>query len=159
MTAPEKELATLHPALNRGMRNCQRHITTIDVNGVSVFANASPELLYCDRGGYGVAWNFATNQFPAVMQDDQDLRGFLTDDRQSENSHVYTGSRLILPNGLTFVTSSFAPDVETVMHRTTSLDLVTVVEGELELQLDSGEKRLLQAGVSHALPLSLYEAC
>ena len=39
-----------------------------------------------------------------------------------------------------------APGATSPMHRTVSLDYGVVLEGEVELVLDSGEKRLLQRG-------------
>ena len=50
------------------------------------------------------------------------------------------------PVGVTF----FVTPTETVtrgfMHRTQSLDYLFMHEGELELELDSGEKRIIKAG-------------
>lgn len=40
----------------------------------------------------------------------------------------------------------FAPDVESPMHRALSVDYGVVLEGELELSLDSGEKRIMRRG-------------
>lgn len=40
----------------------------------------------------------------------------------------------------------FAPGVESPLHRAMSLDYGTVIEGEMEVELDSGEKRTLQRG-------------
>lgn len=40
----------------------------------------------------------------------------------------------------------FAPGVESPMHRAMSLDYGTVIEGEFEVELDSGEKRIMRRG-------------
>jgi quercetin dioxygenase-like cupin family protein len=40
----------------------------------------------------------------------------------------------------------FAPGVESPMHRAMSLDYGTVIEGEFEVELDSGEKRTMRRG-------------
>lgn len=145
--APGHQLAELKPALNYGMRTVQRHITTLDSEGKSVFIPRR-DVLYCSRGGYAVSWTYATSEFPAVLSNNKDLDGFLTDDPSSANSAVNTGTRITNDGGVIFGTTNFAPGTETVMHRTLSLDFVTVVEGEMELELDSEEKTLLKAGVS-----------
>lgn len=40
----------------------------------------------------------------------------------------------------------FAPGVESPFHRAMSLDYGTVIEGEFEVELDSGEKRTMRRG-------------
>ena len=141
------KLAELRPAIDYGMRKVQRHITTLDADGKSVLA-PSEDVLYCDRGGYAVSWTYATTEVPAVLAGNKDLDGYVTWDPASKNSVVHTGSRIVNGGGVTFNTTNFAPGTETVMHRTVSLDFVTVVEGDIELELDSGEKVLLKPGVS-----------
>lgn len=144
-----KQLAVLRPGVDYGLRTAQRHITAVNqATGQSVFA-PQEDLLYCDRGGYAVSWNYATASFPASLQDNKDMEGFLSDDVDTHsNSVLYTGTRIVNNGGITFNTTNFAPGTETVMHRTLSLDFVTVVEGTMVLELDSGEKVVLQAGVS-----------
>ncbi|POR32511.1 Cupin domain-containing protein [Tolypocladium paradoxum] len=144
---PPPQRAELHPALDYGMRTVQRHITTLDSQGKSVFV-PDQDLLYCNRGGYAVSWTYATSEFPAMLSDNKDLNGFLTRDPESKSSVVHTGSRIVNDGGITINTTNFAPGTETVMHRTVSLDFVAVVEGEMELELDSGEKVLLKPGDS-----------
>lgn len=50
-------------------------------------------------------------------------------------------------DGIVFKTTNFAPGTETVIHRTVSLDFVAVIEGEMELVIDSGETTRLKPGV------------
>ena len=42
--------------------------------------------------------------------------------------------------------TDFAPGVETPFHRTLSLDHAVLLEGSIEITLDSGESRLLRRG-------------
>lgn len=42
--------------------------------------------------------------------------------------------------------TDFAPGVETPFHRTLSLDHAVLLEGTIEITLDSGESRLLRRG-------------
>ncbi|KAL2825109.1 hypothetical protein BJY01DRAFT_256350 [Aspergillus pseudoustus] len=138
----------LSPELNYNMTPARRHITTLDAQGRSVFT-PEQKILYCDRGGYAVSWTYATSEFPADLRNNADLQGYLSEDRSTPNSVLNTGSRIVhTDGGAIFNTTNFAPGTQTVMHRTVSLDFVAVVEGEMELELDSGEKVLLKAGDS-----------
>lgn len=147
MAKSNKAAPHLQPTMNLGMRDCGRYVTSHDSNGKSVFT-PSPELLYYDRGGYGVSRSYAVSKVPAILREDQDLKEYLTDDRASESSYIHAGVRIVVPGGLNFVTVDFGPGAQTKMHRTVSLDFVAIVEGEIELELDSGEKQLLKSGVS-----------
>lgn len=155
---PQDKMSGLTPALSYGMHDCQRHITTVAEDGKSTFIKTSGEPQYRDRGGYSVTWNYVTDGFPCVMDGDQDAVAFLTDSATSEQSWVHTGNRIV-NNGMTFGMANFGPGVETSMHRTISLDFICIVEGELELELDSGEIRHLKAGVSVDSKLSMNGLC
>ena len=50
------------------------------------------------------------------------------------------------PHGIQVRTTDFAPGVETPLHRTLSLDHAVLLEGTIEITLDSGESRLLRRG-------------
>lgn len=152
------QLQQLHPALDHGMRTVSRHITTLDAQGNSVFV-PDEDILYCDRGGYAVSWVYSTADFPVNMAENKDVNGFLSRDPASPNSVVHTGSRIVNGSGITFNTTNFGPGTETVMHRTVSLDFVILIEGELELELDSGEKTLLKPGVSNLPLLDTQHTC
>lgn len=49
-------------------------------------------------------------------------------------------------NGTVLRMIDFTPNVESPMHRALSVDYGVVLEGELELSLDSGEKRIMRRG-------------
>lgn len=51
-------------------------------------------------------------------------------------------------NGAAACIISMAPRAESGMHRTMTLDTIVVVEGEVEVTLDSGEMRILKSGDS-----------
>jgi quercetin dioxygenase-like cupin family protein len=53
---------------------------------------------------------------------------------------------IVNPGGTVLRYVDFAPGFESMMHRTRSLDYGIVLEGSIELVLDSGEKQLLQRG-------------
>ncbi|KAM3071818.1 hypothetical protein ACMFMG_009675 [Clarireedia jacksonii] len=53
---------------------------------------------------------------------------------------------LVVPGGTVLRIVDVPPESISPMHRTTSLDYGVVLEGEVELVLDSGEKRILKRG-------------
>lgn len=83
--------------------------------------------------------SFTTSDFPVSMDDDKDIK---------THEEVMSSGKLglVRPNGTVCRTVDFAPDGEAVMHRTKSLDYGIVVEGEIELHLDSGEVKTLKRG-------------
>ncbi|TKA27881.1 hypothetical protein B0A54_16923 [Friedmanniomyces endolithicus] len=72
------------------------------------------------------------------MNEDKDLQGYA--------SFLSTPPALIIPGGTVFRVVDFAPGCLSAMHRTVSCDFGEVLEGEVELVLDSGEIRLLKRG-------------
>lgn len=142
----------LHLGRNYGMRPFTRHITGHDAAGKSKFL-PSPHVLYLDRGGYEITRSFAVGSVPAQLTDDQDVRSYLSSDGKTEAcSYANAGAQILVPNGLNFLTVDFGPSSSTAMHRTVTIDFVTVVQGQLVLELDGGEKKLLKAGVSSHRP-------
>lgn len=53
---------------------------------------------------------------------------------------------LHVPGGTLVRMLDFAPGAESPMHRTLSVDYGTVIQGEFEVELDSGEKRTMRSG-------------
>ncbi|KIW19743.1 hypothetical protein PV08_00317 [Exophiala spinifera] len=83
--------------------------------------------------------SFTTSEMPVRMDDDADIA--------KHDEVMSSGSLgLVRPNGTVCRTVDFAPAGEALMHRTKSLDYGIVVEGEIELHLDSGEVRTLKRG-------------
>lgn len=82
---------------------------------------------------------YTTSEFPASLDDDKDLK--------AHDELVSTKNLgLVNPNGTVCRIVDFAPGIEPLMHRTQSLDYGVVLEGTMEMSLDSGEKSLLHRG-------------
>ena len=68
----------------------------------------------------------------------------------SNNNDDYDGAlrevRRVSPGGSVLQFVSMFPHTESKHHRTHSLDYAIVLEGELELELDNGEKTTVKAG-------------
>lgn len=92
-----------------------------------------------DDDSMGFSVPFTTSQFPVDMNGDKDI---------AQHDQVMASGKLGLvnPGGTVCRFVDFAPDNKPIMHRTVSLDYGVVLEGELEMTLDSGEKRVLKKG-------------
>ena len=93
---------------------------------------------------------YTTSEFPASLNKDEDL---------VKHDEVLSSGRLglVRPNGTVLRFVDFAPESESTMHRTRSLDYGIVLDGAIELILDSGETQSLyrgdcaiQRGTNHA---------
>lgn len=79
-----------------------------------------------------------TSKFPASMNGDKCIEGY--------QSYLKTPPVITIPGGTVWRTVDFPPGYTSPIHRTLSLDFGVVLEGEIELLLDSGETRLLKRG-------------
>ena len=57
-----------------------------------------------------------------------------------------SGGRVTIDNGLAVAVISFKPGQGSPMHRTRTLDLGIILEGEVEVEFDDGLKRRLKTG-------------
>ncbi|KAF2178281.1 hypothetical protein K469DRAFT_718379 [Zopfia rhizophila CBS 207.26] len=117
-----------------------RYVTTHDSNGKAIFDKTFPEENPMKRNDDGIAFalSYTTKGFPVSMDNDEDLKvygGFLKDT-----------PGLVVSGGTVLRHVDIPPDTACTMHRTVSLDYGAVLEGEVELLLDSGEKRLMKRG-------------
>jgi quercetin dioxygenase-like cupin family protein len=117
-----------------------RYITTHDSNGKAIFSNALPEVnpMVPNSDGIAFALSYTTKGFPVDINDDSDIKvyeGFLKE-----------APGLVVSGGTVLRHVDIPPSTACTMHRTVSLDYGAVLEGEVELLLDSGEKRLMKRG-------------
>lgn len=92
-----------------------------------------------DHESMGFNVPFTTSSFPVDMNNNRDIS---THDQRLASGKL----GIVNPGGTVLRFVDFAPGFESMMHRTQSLDYGIVVEGSIELILDSGEKRLLSRG-------------
>ncbi|KIW19373.1 hypothetical protein PV08_03668 [Exophiala spinifera] len=92
-----------------------------------------------DSGGMAFNVPYTTSEFPVSTNGDVDI---LTHDQRLASGKM----GIVNPGGTVLRFVDFAPGFESMMHRTRSLDYGIVVEGAIELILDSGEKQILQRG-------------
>ncbi|KAI9374592.1 hypothetical protein BJX61DRAFT_497409 [Aspergillus egyptiacus] len=117
-----------------------RYVTGHDSTGKAIIQTENPaEWNAHENNSMAFSVGYTTSQFPADLNNDADLH---------KDEEVRTSGKLGLvnPNGTVCRFVDFAPKGPPLMHRTQSLDYGIVLEGEIEMLLDSGEKRLLKKG-------------
>ncbi len=126
---------------HKDLRPLSRYITTHSPSGTAIFSDTIPTSVPA-KGVMNNAMDFSlmytTSTQPVQMSDEADIASYaayLADPPSITISHGSVGRIVDFPPGYT-----------SPMHRTLSLDLGIVIEGEIELILDSGETRVLKRG-------------
>ena len=121
------------------LRNPTNLITGHDQNAQAICQSAEAASWTEIRGTNYFNVIYTTSSFPVDMNDDADIK---------QHEHVRSEGKLglVRPNGTVCRMVDFAPDGDALMHRTKSLDYGIIVEGEIELHLDSGEVKLMKRG-------------
>jgi quercetin dioxygenase-like cupin family protein len=137
-SAPAKPAESATPISN--LHQPQRFVTTHNASGQAIVHSHSPFTWSpYDNGNLGFAVPYTTSSFPPDLNDDADLK--------EHEQLVATGSLgLVNPRGTVLRCVDFAPGYACGMHRTQSLDYGIVMEGELDMVLDSGESYVLKRG-------------
>ncbi|KAF4979781.1 hypothetical protein FZEAL_4085 [Fusarium zealandicum] len=151
-----------------GAQPVKRYITGHDgTTGESVYVDV-PDLSYSPVPvpGFGTAArSYATTKLAPELANDEDLKAHFSDDsvtsqkRQeiivpSTTTNPHTGEKEL--GGANVVNLDLEPGAVGHMHRTVSLDISTCVMGSVYHELDSGQKVLLQAGVSF-IPRAMFK--
>ncbi|KAF4922906.1 hypothetical protein CGCVW01_v004994 [Colletotrichum viniferum] len=117
----------------------RRIVTTHNASGQAVIDKTVPQELEKTAGPGADLWlAYATPSLPAPLADGSDMEFY--------KSRLPNNVGIAYPGGLTTRFIDFLPGQEAPLHRTESIDTGVLVEGELELFLDSGETRVLKRG-------------
>ena len=81
---------------------------------------------------------YTTTQFPVTITADADIA--------QHAAQVEAPPRVVIPSGTAAMFVDLKPGASTAMHRTVSLDFGTVIDGEVELELDDGVVRRVRKG-------------
>ncbi|KAK5946518.1 hypothetical protein PMZ80_000661 [Knufia obscura] len=122
-------------------RTVHRYITTHDANGKAIFDSTIPTEAPTRsvlNGDMHFSLMYTNNSFPASMSTPADIEAYA--------SYLETPPAITIPGGSVCRICNYAPGYLTPMHRTASMDFGVVLEGEIELVLDSGETRRLKRG-------------
>lgn len=123
-----------------GLPGVTTYITGHDTSGKAIVQSTregSWQTLAENTLGFNVV--YSTSEFPPSLNDDKDLR---THDELIASKKL----GLVNPKGTVCRMVEFAPETGPLMHRTQSLDYGIVIEGTMEMVLDSGEVKLLYRG-------------
>ncbi|OIW34540.1 hypothetical protein CONLIGDRAFT_9402 [Coniochaeta ligniaria NRRL 30616] len=120
------------------LRAIQRFITTHTPSGAAVFDTTLPEsppakVIEC---GDTFVLGYATSQTPVDF----------ASDLPRYTAYLSDLPGVMIPGGTVLRFVDLRPGGVSPMHRTVSLDYGVVIEGEVELELDSGEKRVMRRG-------------
>ncbi|EHA22231.1 hypothetical protein AAWM_07414 [Aspergillus awamori] len=127
-------------AVPSGLPNYTRHITSHNSSGEAIIHSSTAgdwSSIGDDRFGFSVA--YTTSSFPPDLNNDADIS---THTAKMESKNL----GLVSPNGTVCRVVDFAPNTDPFMHRTRSLDYGVVLEGEIIMELDSGEKVTMKKG-------------
>ncbi|KAL1582228.1 hypothetical protein WHR41_09079 [Cladosporium halotolerans] len=123
-----------------GLPSIHRFITTHNAEGKATFSDSVPEQLswHTLPNSAKFSLGYTTEQYPVDMNQNKDVSVY--------QSYLQTPPGLVIPGGTVLRFVDVPPQSVSPMHRTVSLDYGVVLEGEVELVLDSGETRLMRRG-------------
>ncbi|EER38176.1 cupin domain-containing protein [Histoplasma capsulatum H143] len=119
----------------------QRVITTHDASAASIFDTSVPTTVPVVEFPSGLATfstQHATEGFPVSLSANTDIQIYC--------NHLANPGGIVINNGTIMRTIVMKPGGLSHMHRTISVDTGVVIDGSLELLLDSGESRILRKG-------------
>ncbi|KAE8445867.1 hypothetical protein EG329_012790 [Mollisiaceae sp. DMI_Dod_QoI] len=137
------------PTLENGLPEIHRYITTTEASGKAVFATAIPPPSIWTSIGAATKFflGYTTRNFPVQLfrsstasHQPPDIASYATD--------LASPPGVSISNGTVFRYVDMAPGSLSPMHVTKSLDYGIVLEGEVELILDGGERKILRRGDS-----------
>ncbi|KAL4803141.1 RmlC-like cupin domain-containing protein [Aspergillus unguis] len=124
------------------LRPLSRYITTHNPSGKAIFSTTLSESMPTapipDSAIFSLA--YTTNNTPVDLSTDADITDYA--------SYLQPGNApgLVINSGSVCRIVDMQPGALSPMHRTVSIDFGVVLEGEVELVLDSGETRTLKRG-------------
>lgn len=124
----------------KNIRPLNRYITTHNADGKAIFSTTLSEVMPVQSVADGADFSLAytSDHFPAQLNNEADVTEY--------SSYLTSPPGIVISNGTVCRIVDIQPGATSPMHRTVSLDYGVVLEGEVELLLDSGETRLLKRG-------------
>jgi quercetin dioxygenase-like cupin family protein len=123
-----------------GIPGSRRLITSHNEAGASVVASSEyTQWQSMRQGAVAMSLLYTTSEPKPNLNDENDIR---THEKKVAAGRI----GLVSPNGSVCCMCDFSPSNDPQMHRTQSLDYGIVMEGEMELILDSGEVHLMHRG-------------
>ncbi|KAK2019983.1 cupin domain-containing protein [Colletotrichum eremochloae] len=122
------------------LRRPQRFITDHDADGKAVFNTRLPEEIPQQTIANEAKFylGYTTEQTPVSFAGNKDVESYA--------ARLASPPGIVIPGGSVMRIVDCPPNSLSPMHRTISLDYGVVLEGELDLVLDSGETRRMRRG-------------
>jgi hypothetical protein len=126
--------------LENGLPNISRYITTTNSSGKAVLDKTVPSKSIWQKIGEHAYFflGYTTRTFPVSLQNSKDITSYSSD--------LSSPPGLTVSNGTVLRFVDVAPNYCCEMHKTVSVDYGVVLEGVIELVLDSGETQIMHRG-------------
>ena len=117
-----------------------RFVTDHDHRGKAIFNKEIEEKVGWQRLAEGARFSlgYATNEIPVELSDSKDLKTY--------RNYQASLPGIMIPGGTVLRFVDMPPGAVSPMHRTVSLDYGVLLEGNVDLVLDSGEVRSMKRG-------------
>ncbi|KAK4149411.1 hypothetical protein C8A00DRAFT_37998 [Chaetomidium leptoderma] len=128
-------------ALQGKLSHPNRFITTHDESGKAIIDESIPApapFYSLGEGDASFAQCYVTSEFPVKIANDADTAAY--------KNFLSSPPGLTVSSGTVLRYVDMPPGATSPMHRTVSLDYGVVLEGEVDLVLDSGETRAMKRG-------------
>ena len=122
------------------------YITTHNNQGQAIFSTAIPEEQHkIKEAGPGLDLQilYSTPELIPNLSTEADIQSY-----SHTRTNAFPLGYICPPGGSAVNIATWAPNIEFPFHRTMTLDTIVVIEGHIELTLDSGESRILKPGDS-----------
>ncbi|KFA81144.1 hypothetical protein S40288_01035 [Stachybotrys chartarum IBT 40288] len=125
-----------------------RYITTTDATGKAVFSksDAAQVTETIAPGGAAFSLDYVTQAIPPKIADNADIDGFHALCDNAETALASLPPSFHTDHGVVLRHFAFPPGLIAPMHQTETLDFVIILEGSIDLLLDSGEERNMRKG-------------
>ncbi|KIX01727.1 uncharacterized protein Z518_09453 [Rhinocladiella mackenziei CBS 650.93] len=122
--------------------SCKRYIATHDANGKSVYADSPPQQYMPIGDDGGLARSYSVPAVPAKLENDVDVKAYLSKDGITS----WTQPSIVTPGGANLLVVDLKPGAMSMMHQTVSIDFSICTIGEIDHELDGGQKVRLRPG-------------
>ncbi|WPH00193.1 Hypothetical protein R9X50_00301600 [Acrodontium crateriforme] len=138
---PQPESRTGHAS--EGLRECKRYIATHNPSGKSIYTESPDQVFALVPGVGGMARSYSVGGIPATLAHEADIKAY----RSCDGPSSFTRPEIVPPQpGANLLVIDLEPGGMTMMHRTVSVDYSICCVGEIEHELDGGEKVRLFPG-------------
>lgn len=138
-----------------GLPPNKRYIATHDSAGQSTYTESPEQVFNTVRGFGGLAHSYSISSVPAELTNDADVKAYRAEDGPTS----YRRREIVStqPSGANVLIIDVEPGGVSGMHRTVSIDFTICVIGEVECEMDSGDRVRLRPGVSSRFPLAEWQ--